>query len=53
MKELVSVLMDISIELKRIREVKELELRFKAGLATISEVAEKLNVDVNRYHTYL
>lgn len=53
MKEIASVLNSIYEELKRIREAKEMELRLKAGLATISEVDEKLNVDVKRYHTYL
>lgn len=49
MKELVSVLMDIYEEIKRLRTVEELKLRAKVGAVTLQEIADELGVDLSKY----
>lgn len=49
MKELVSVLMDIYEELKKLRQCHEMELRIKAGIATAQEIAEFTGTNINDY----
>ena len=49
MKELISVLMDIYEELKKLRQCHEMELRIKSGTVTASEIAEFTGTDINDY----
>lgn len=47
MKEIASVLMCIYEELKRIRELKELELAHKAGLVPARKVSEVTGYEID------
>lgn len=47
MKEIASVLNSIYEELKKLRELKEMELAVKAGLVTARQVSEATGYDID------